>query len=68
LALTLGATREPVGTWLGASGGMIAVNALAVAVGAALGSRLPERGVRLLSAGAFAVFGVLLILGGLGLV
>ena len=67
VTLTLAATREPIGTWLGASAGMFAVSVLAVAVGAALGSRLPRRAITLVSAAAFALFGVLLIAGGLGL-
>ena len=41
---------------------------LAVAVGAALGSRLPQRAITLVSALAFAVFGALLIAGGVGLI
>jgi Ca2+/H+ antiporter, TMEM165/GDT1 family len=68
LTLTLASTRDPIGTWLGASAGMIAVSALAIGVGAALGSRLPERAIRIVAAVAFAVFGVLLIAGALGVV
>jgi putative Ca2+/H+ antiporter (TMEM165/GDT1 family) len=64
--LTIAATAEPIGTWLGASTGMIAANVLAIVVGAFLGARLPERTIRVPAAGAFAVFGVILILEGLG--
>jgi len=64
--LTIAATAEPIGTWLGASAGMIAANVLAIVVGAFLGACLPERTIRVLAAGAFVVFGVILILEGLG--
>ena len=64
--LAIAATAEPIGTWLGASAGMIAANLLAILVGSFLGARLPERAIRLLAAAAFAVFGIVLILEGLG--
>ena len=47
--------------------GMVAADALAIGVGALLGTRLPERAVRLFAAAAFVVFGVLLIAQGFGL-
>jgi putative Ca2+/H+ antiporter (TMEM165/GDT1 family) len=65
--VTLATTEEPVGTWLGSTFGMVAADAIAVAIGAAIGTRLPERWVRLFAAGAFVLFGVLLIVEGLGL-
>jgi Ca2+/H+ antiporter, TMEM165/GDT1 family len=68
VTLTLAATNDPVGTWLGASAGMFGANVAAVIVGAVLGARLPRRPVRLLAAGAFVVFGVLLLAEGLGLI
>jgi Ca2+/H+ antiporter, TMEM165/GDT1 family len=68
VTLTLAATNDPLGTWLGASGGMFGANVAAVAVGALLGARLPRRPVRLLAALAFIVFGVLLVAEGLGLI
>lgn len=66
--LTIAATAEPIGTWLGASAGMITANLLAILVGAVLGAKLPERTIRVLAAAAFAVFGVVLILEGLGVI
>ncbi len=66
--LTIAATAEPIGTWLGASAGMITANLLAIVIGAILRAKLPERAIRLLAAAAFAVFGVVLILEGLGVV
>lgn len=67
VTLALAATNEPLGTWLGASGGMFAANVAAVVVGAVLGARLPRRPVRLLAAMAFVIFGALLLGEGLGL-
>ncbi|MFM8389110.1 MAG: TMEM165/GDT1 family protein, partial [Actinomycetota bacterium] len=47
LATVTLATREGVvGTWLGSTLGMVAADALAIIVGRALGSRLPERGIK----------------------
>ena len=66
-AMTLATTEEPLGVWLGSTSGMVAANAIAVAIGAAIGTRLPERSIKLLAAGAFVIFGVALIAQGLGL-
>jgi Ca2+/H+ antiporter, TMEM165/GDT1 family len=65
--ITLATTEEPIGTWLGSTAGMVAADALAIAVGALLGTRLPERAIRIFAAGAFVVFGAILIAQGLGL-
>ena len=48
-----------VGVWLGSTAGMVAADALAIAVGVIAGKRLPERTMALVSAGLFVVFGVL---------
>ena len=66
--VTLATTEEPVGTWLGSTAGMVAADAIAIAIGAFLGTRLPERAIALFAAGAFVLFGVFLIAEGLGLV
>ncbi|MFN8041015.1 MAG: TMEM165/GDT1 family protein [Acidimicrobiales bacterium] len=56
------ATREGlVGTWLGSTVGMVAADALAIAVGRLLGTRLPERAVRIGAAVAFFAFGIALL-------
>jgi putative Ca2+/H+ antiporter (TMEM165/GDT1 family) len=47
---------------------MVLADAIAIGIGAILGTRLPERAVRLFAAGAFVVFGGLLVAEGLGLV
>ena len=64
--ITLATTEEPWGTWLGSTAGMVAADAIAIAIGAFLGTRLPERTIKVVAAGAFVVFGVLLIAEGLG--
>lgn len=66
--VTLATTEEPWGTWLGSTGGMVAADAIAIAIGAAMGTRLPERWVTAFAAAAFVLFGLLLIAEGLGLV
>ncbi len=64
--VTLATTEEPIGTWLGSSAGMVAADALAIAVGAFLGTRLPERAIKAFAALAFIVFGALLVADGIG--
>jgi putative Ca2+/H+ antiporter (TMEM165/GDT1 family) len=66
--VTLATTQEPVGTWLGSTAGMVVADAIAIAIGALLGTRLPERAIRLFAAAAFVVFGLLLLAEGLHLV
>jgi putative Ca2+/H+ antiporter (TMEM165/GDT1 family) len=66
--ITLATTEEPIGTWLGSTVGMVAADALAIAIGAVLGTRLPERAIKLSAAAAFMVFGALLIAQGLALI
>jgi len=46
------------GVWLGSTVGMVAADALAIAVGMIAGKRLPERSTALVAAALFAVFGV----------
>ena len=65
--MALATTEEPIGTWLGSTVGMVAADAIAIAIGSLLGARLPERAIKVLAAGAFVVFGVLLVAEGLGL-
>ena len=65
--ITLATTNDPIGVWLGSTVGMVAADALAIGVGALLGTRLPERAIKLFAAGAFVVFGLILIAEGLGI-
>lgn len=66
--VTLATTEEPIGTWLGSTAGMVAADAIAIAIGAYLGTRLPERAIKIFAAGAFVLFGVLLVAEGVALV
>jgi putative Ca2+/H+ antiporter (TMEM165/GDT1 family) len=65
--VTLATTEEPIGTWLGSTAGMVAADAIAIAIGAYLGTRLPDRAIKVLAAAAFVVFGAILVAEGLGL-
>lgn len=66
LATVTLATREGLfGTWLGSTLGMVAADALAMGVGHQLGTRLPERAIRIGAALSFVVFGALLVFDGL---
>lgn len=57
------ATREGlVGTWLGSTVGMVAADALAIVVGRALGTRLPEKAIRIGAAVLFFIFAIVLLL------
>jgi putative Ca2+/H+ antiporter (TMEM165/GDT1 family) len=65
--ITLATKEPPVAVWLGSTAGMVVADAIAIGVGKVLGSRLPERWIRYGATAAFVVFGVVLILEGLGL-
>ncbi len=59
--VTLATQNGALGTWLGASAGMVLADALAVVVGAVAGARLPRNVIRFVAAAMFALFGVALI-------
>jgi putative Ca2+/H+ antiporter (TMEM165/GDT1 family) len=63
--ITLATTEGAVGTWAGSTLGMVAADAMAIVVGKQLGSRLPERAVKIGATALFVIFGVLLIAEGL---
>ena len=63
--ITLATNHGALGTWLGSTAGMVAADALAIGVGRIVGTRLPERAIRIGAAVAFVVFGLLLIVQGL---
>jgi putative Ca2+/H+ antiporter (TMEM165/GDT1 family) len=52
--------------WLGAVGGMVLADGLAVAVGVWAGKKIPARAIRYVSAAVFALFGVLTLVQALG--
>jgi Ca2+/H+ antiporter, TMEM165/GDT1 family len=59
--VTLATSNGLLGTWIGSTVGMVAADGLAIVVGKQLGSRLPERAVKIGAAITFVVFGVLLV-------
>lgn len=62
-AITLAATGNALGTWLGATLGMIGANGLALLLGDQIGKQISERALRLTAGALFAVFGFLLLFG-----
>lgn len=60
--IALSAQADPLGTWLGATMAEVAAGMLAIVVGRQIGTRLPRNLLRYLAAGAFALFGLLLLL------
>jgi putative Ca2+/H+ antiporter (TMEM165/GDT1 family) len=63
--VTLATHEDALGTWLGSTVGMVVADAIAIGVGKVLGTRLPERAIRLGATVAFVVFGLILIWEGL---
>src|SRR4051812_22720403 len=63
--ITLATEQGLFGTWLGSTLGMVAADALAILVGQQLGTRLPERAIRIGAAITFVIFGVLLVAEGI---
>jgi putative Ca2+/H+ antiporter (TMEM165/GDT1 family) len=59
--ITLATTEGLVGTWVGSTLGMVAADALAIVVGQQLGTRLPERTIKIGAAASFVVFGLILV-------
>ena len=64
--ITLASTDNPWWVWLGSTVGMVAADALAILVGRLLGTRLPERAITIFASVMFVLFGVALLLEGLG--
>jgi putative Ca2+/H+ antiporter (TMEM165/GDT1 family) len=58
--VTLATDGNIVGVWIGSTLGMVAADVLAIVAGRALGTRLPDRAVRIGAAIAFFVFAALL--------
>lgn len=63
--ITLATTEGALGTWAGSTLGMVAADALAIVVGNRLGTRLPQRAIKIGAALAFFGFGAVLIVSGL---
>jgi putative Ca2+/H+ antiporter (TMEM165/GDT1 family) len=64
--ITLASTDNPWWVWLGSTLGMVVADALAIVVGRLLGTRLPERAITIFAAVMFVLFGVALMLEGVG--
>jgi putative Ca2+/H+ antiporter (TMEM165/GDT1 family) len=62
--ITLATDNGVVGTWIGSTLGMVAADALAIGAGQLLGTRLPERAVKIGAAALFFAFGGFLIVEG----
>ena len=62
----LAARQDSIATWVGATGGMVAANLVAVAVGRQLGARLEPRVIRMGSAALFGLAGILVLASALG--
>jgi putative Ca2+/H+ antiporter (TMEM165/GDT1 family) len=62
--ITLATKEGAIGTWAGSTVGMVAADALAIGVGAWLGTRLPEKAIKVIATSAFVIFGVALIIQG----
>jgi putative Ca2+/H+ antiporter (TMEM165/GDT1 family) len=56
--VTLASQYSPVQVWLGSTVGMVLSDALAIWVGQALGTRLPEKAVKVGAAIIFLAFGL----------
>lgn len=59
---TLAAREGSVGVWIGGFLGITAAGSVGIILGRVVGGRLPERALRLGSAGVFVVFGLVLLL------
>lgn len=52
------------GTWLGSTAGMVVADGVAIVAGLVIGSKLPERPIKLISSAIFLVFGTWMIADG----
>jgi len=63
--VTLATHQGVFGTWAGSTVGMVVADALAIGVGKALGTRMPDRAIRIGAAALFVIFGLALVWEGL---
>ena len=63
--VTLATTEDWLGTWIGSTLGMVVADAIAIVVGKHLGTRLPERAIKIGAALLFVAFGILLLIDGI---
>jgi putative Ca2+/H+ antiporter (TMEM165/GDT1 family) len=60
--ITLATRDNAIGVWAGSTAGMVVADGIAIGIGRLLGSKLPERAIRIGAAAAFVLFGVLLLI------
>lgn len=60
-SMTLATDRNVLGTWLGATTGMVAADGLALLLGKYVGDRIPRKAITYGSAAIFFVFGVAML-------
>ena len=63
--ITLATNEGLLGVWAGSTLGMVTADALAILVGQQLGTRLPERAIRIGACLAFVAFGIILVIEGI---
>jgi putative Ca2+/H+ antiporter (TMEM165/GDT1 family) len=63
--ITLATKEGAIGTWAGSTLGMVAADALAIVVGRQLGTRLPDRAIKVAATVGFVGFGVVLLAEGI---
>ncbi len=63
----LAARQDPIATWVGATAGMVVANLVAVVVGRGIGTRLRPRVIRIGSSALFALAGIVVIAGAVGI-
>ncbi|MFJ6021448.1 TMEM165/GDT1 family protein [Nocardiopsis alba] len=59
--ITVGTQHHWLPVWIGSTVGMVAADAIAIAIGAVLGKKLPERAIRIGAAVLFFVAGVVML-------
>ncbi|MCX7842421.1 MAG: TMEM165/GDT1 family protein [Clostridia bacterium] len=59
IALAAKFPQSPIGILMGTTAGMLIADAIGIAVGVVMCKRIPEKTIKLVSAGAFAVFGLI---------
>jgi Ca2+/H+ antiporter, TMEM165/GDT1 family len=62
--IALATKYAALGVWVGSTAGMVTADALAIVVGQQLGTRLPDRAIKIGAAATFVVFGLILIVEG----
>ncbi len=59
--IAIGTQHDWLPVWIGSTAGMVAADAIAIAVGAVLGKKLPEKAIRIGAAALFFVAGAVMV-------